>query len=376
MAHSDLEELREELAAFWAEAFKPYVGTDWPGERLVARIVGQLLDLDGYGTARSAQLAAEYVVQITHTPVKEFGRRRILIAASENGVWASEMTVVASLAMAAGYEVVLASETGQPPHMLSVSRDPAFLDGPLGIPVVSDEEAKLAERFLQPDTTESQLMKSVLNLSEIARPPLVAGYVSDPEGTMKSFREGLETGFEWATQFDALVIAGGSGSVAGFSMHGGLQHLVLAFDRLRKPIVAECNGVFALVHAIDPRTGRSILDGRLATTHSHSHEYRRGGWGWAKPDEAGEEQWTLPGADGNPIVDSEPIVRAAVGPNGAFLSPPETPYAVAVDDNVITARTTPDGAPATAALLAMLDGEPPFCGRYFIRDDSGFTRVD
>jgi putative intracellular protease/amidase len=212
-----------------------------------------------------------------------------------------------------------------------------------------------------------------MSLGDLGRPPIVADYVKDPQSTLEKFRAAIHKTCEIATKFDALVIAGGSGAVAGFAMNGGLHHLVLAMDRLRKPIVAQCNGVFALVQAIDPRTDASVLRGRLATTHSKSHEYRRGGWGWAKVDEHGQEIWTLPGADGNPIIDSEPMVKNAVGPSGAFISPPVTAYSVAIDDHIITARTTADGAPATAALIAALE-QSGLAGRWVVHDDSGFKK--
>jgi hypothetical protein len=139
-----------------------------------------------------------------------------------------------------------------------------------------------------------------------------------------------------------VVIAGGPGAVAGFAMNGGLHQLVVAMDRLRKPIVAQCNGVFASFKQLIRKTDASILRGRLATTHSKSHEYRRGGWGWAKVDNHGLEVWTHPGA---------------------------------IDGHIITARTTPDGAPASGALIAALE-QPGRVGRWFAHDDSGFRKAD
>src|SRR5690606_32700918 len=115
----------------------------------------------------------------------------------------------------------------KPPHFLSVSRDPAFLDGPLGIHVVSSEEAQLAEQFLNPLSEQGQLLLpgNMLRLDELVRPPLVRDYLEDAEATMRQLREGLDAVIRVQESYDALVIAGGSGAVAGFAMNGGLHHL-------------------------------------------------------------------------------------------------------------------------------------------------------
>lgn len=369
-------ELARDTVDYWTKEFRPYLdehGRPIEFTRPVADFVAQLLALESYAEDRARKLVSGYVRRMTGFSVEAFGPRTVLIAASENGVWASELCIPASMMLAAGYQVEIATETGRAPHMLSVSCDPTFVDGPLGAHVVSKEEAELAARFARPDTPEGRLLDkcNCRSLAEIVRPPLVADYLKDQAATMQSLRDGLMELAEWV-RYDALIIAGGSGAVAGFALDGGLQHLVLAFHRAGKPIVAECNGVFALVQAIDPATGNSVLEGKLATTHSKSHEYRRGNWGWTKVDASGNEDWIKPGADGNPIVDSSPFVRNAVGPSGTFYSPPAAPYAVAVDGNVITARTTPDGAPATAALIAMLEG---WVSRRpcFAQDETGFT---
>jgi putative intracellular protease/amidase len=334
-----------------------------------------LLQLESYETPQARQLMTALVESATGIKIGSFGSRRVLIAASESGVWASELTVVASMLLAAGYKVEVATETGAAPHLLSVSCDPTFVDLPLGEHVVSAEEADLAKRFLDPATSEGKLLASdaLVSLATIVRPPLYSSYRQDADGTLRELSAGIECLVQWTQKYDALVIAGGSGAVAGFAMNGGLHHLVLAFNRLRKPLVAECNGVFALVQAIDPATGNSVLHGRFATTHSKSHEYRRGGWGWARAMPDGTEAWTIPGADGNPIVDSEPMVRNALGPHGKFASPPATPYSVAVDDHLVTARTTPDGGPAALALLAILDGGGAFNGRRLMTHDRFFV---
>ena len=155
--------------------------------------------------------------------------------------------------------------------------------------------------------------------------------------------------------------------------------------------MAECNGGLAVAQTVHPGTGRSILHGRAVTTHSWLDEYQNG-WGWTQAfdgspdaywrqgafDLAGyraAERWSTPGLEGNPLIDSEALFKNAAGEHGVFFSPPGTPYAVVVDGNLITCRTTPDGYPGVLALIAVLDGQPPFRGRLFIdRDERGRTQ--
>jgi putative intracellular protease/amidase len=188
-----------------------------------------------------------------------------------------------------------------------------------------------------------------------------------------------------ALNYDALIITGGSGAIPGFMFDRGLQSLILAFNDLGKPIMAECNGGLAVAQTVDPSTGRSILFGRAVTTHSWLDEYQTG-WGWTNEFSADTddfwtdgtfnlesyqkaESWNPPGVSGNPLIDSEALFKNAAGAIGVFYSPAGTPYSVVLDGNIITCRTTPDGFPGVLTLLAVLDGAPPLHGRFFINQN-------
>jgi len=141
-----------------------------------------------------------------------------------------------------------------------------------------------------------------------------------------------------------------------------------------------------VAQTVDPRTGLSILHGRAVTTNSWPDE-NQSGWGWTAPTDAGPEDfwnngvfdlaayqktehWVTPTLHGNPLVDSELLFKNAAGPRGLFFSRPGTPYSVAVDEHLITCRTTPDGYPGALAVIARLDGDPPLTGRFFIDGDA------
>jgi protease I len=311
----------------------------------------------------------------------------ILLVASKFGTWAAELSLVASTLLRAGYTVRVATEDGSPPHLLGPSLDSGFMDGAWRGSVVSPEEQDLALRFLNPSTGEHALLQqgNVVDLRALARPPQVGDYLKD-HTLLRQYREALHDSVRMAEQYDAIIVAGGSGAIPGLMFDRGLQNLILAFYDLGKPVMGECNGGLALAQTNDPANGKSILYDRAVTTHSWLDEYQSG-WGWTaafgkdtntfwhngtfdlKAYQAAET-WVTPGIAGNPLIDSEALFKnAAAGPHGFFFSPPGTPYSVVVDGNLITCRTTPDGYPGVLALMAIMDGDPPLRGRLFIHAD-------
>jgi len=256
---------------------------------------------------------------------------------------------------------------------------------------VSADEQALALRFLDPSTDEHELLQpaNIFDLRQLARPPQVGDYLKD-RTLLPKYRAALHDTLALADRYDAIIVTGGSGAIPGAMFDRGLQALIFAFHELGKPVMGECNGGLALAQTVDPGTGKSILHGRAVTTHSWLDEYQSG-WGWvasfaANTDTfwkdggfdlaayAAAETWISPGIGGNPLIDSEALFRNAAGRSGFFFSPPGTPNSVVVDGNLITCRTTPDGYPGVLALMAVMDGSPALCGRFFIdRDEQGRT---
>ncbi len=347
--------------------------------RPVAAAAGGILD----GTLNIADEAFKITgVRIDMTRPKT--HKPILLVASKFGTWASELTLVAGVLLKAGYKVALASEDGSVPHLLGPSMIPGTPDGAWRFSVVSPEERDLAFQFLKPGTQENQLFSknNILDLSSLAKPPQIGDYLEN-ETLLSDYANALDKSMKVATNYDAICIAGGSGAIPGLMFDRGLHSLILAFDKLQKPIMAECNGGLAVLQTHDPVTSQSILYGRAVTTHSMLDEYQSG-WGWTQSFEhdtkkfwtqngtfdvdayCAAEQWYQPGIGGNPLIDSEGCFRNAAGPNGKFFSPAGSPYSVVVDGHLITCRTTPDGYPGVLCLMAILDGAPPMKGKLFI----------
>lgn len=348
------------------------------GSRPVAAAARALLD-------GSLDVAAE-VARMIGVNINADGPARrlpILLIASKYGTWASEVTLVASTLMKAGYTVRLASEDGTAPHFLSPSLAPGFADGAWRATVVSNEERDLALRYFKPGTAENKLFDNVFDLRTLARPPQVGDYLNDT-GLMEQYRQAIRTTMALALEYEAVCIAGGSGAIPGLMFDRGLHALILAFHKLGKPVMGECNGGLAILQTLDPATGSSIVAGRAVTTHSMLDEYQAG-WGWTqnypadpkafwKPDGSydvaaygKEETWYQPGLGGNPLIDSEFAFRNAAGSDGVFFSPAGSDYSVVVDGNLITCRTTPDGYPGALCLIAILEGRPALKGRLFIQ---------
>lgn len=372
-----------EVADSWFKRFEE-ARANVTDTRPVAQAAGRLLN-------GSLDVGAEVhrFTGVTPNLSRASEHRPILLVASKFGTWASELTMVAGVLREAGYSVHLASEDGSVPHLLSVSLDPDFEDGAWHIPVVSPEERDLGVRFLDSAAPEHEIFADIIALSTLARPPQVGEYLKNPS-SFDGYRSALMSTLHLATKYDAICIAGGSGAIPGLMFDRGLHSLILAFHRLGKPVMGQCNGGLAIVQTIDPSTGRSIVHGRAATTHSSPDEFQSG-WGWTLPFDddpsafvsggkldlagySGSERWHQPGVSGNPLIDSEGYFRAALGPEGTFFSPPGTPYAVVADGGLITCRTTPDGYPGALALIATLDGEPPLTSPLFI-DADGLGRA-
>jgi len=370
--------ISDALEARFAAVHINYYGTERPVAKPAGKILSGTLDV-----------GAE-VRRITGVDFEKKGpaeRKPILLVASKFGVWASELTLVAGTLLAAGYQVKIASEDGSPPHFLAPSLDPNFVDGAWRCSVVSPEERDLAFDFLNPVSRRNGLLRreNVSDLSRLAKPPQIGDYLKDSSLLVK-YRRALEQTLRIADDYDAIIIAGGSGAIPGFMDDRGLHNLILAFNALGKPIMAQCNGGLAVAQTINPSTGKSILYGRAVTTHCLLDEYQSG-WGWTETFSestdkfwtsgrfdlkaySAAEKWSSPGTTGNPLIDSEALFGNAAGPSGEFFSPAGTPYCVVVDDHIITCRTTPDGYPGVLALIAILNGRPRLQGRFFIDADA------
>src|SRR5262249_11539809 len=141
----------------------------------------------------------------------------------------------------AGYQVTFLTPTGKKPAPLSVSMDTAFVDPPLGRPVVTKEMADQTRKLDQ-----GNRLNSPRNLSEwFPRRP----YPASPKylREMETYYERIDSIInKELKEFDGMVIVGGSGAMVDLANNQRLHELILGFPRLNKPIGAICYGVACL----------------------------------------------------------------------------------------------------------------------------------
>ena len=233
---------------------------------------------------------------------------RVLMVASNVGLWAEELQAPWDALRGAGAELTLATHQGRTPLPLAISMDPAMIDPKQNYLVNPPEVvARTAE---------------LIHSGEWGRASRIDAVTMDG--------------------FDAICVVGGPGAALDLTGNMFLHRLLLAAYTAGKPIAAMCYAVGALVWtrlpATGPGLGRSLIYGRRVTAHPHA---------WDFDTDMDYRLWE-PTADnpGATLVTPgfayplQPIVEDAVGPDGqvvADASANRTSPCVVVDGNLITA---------------------------------------
>lgn len=214
---------------------------------------------------------------------------KVLVVASNYGVWAEELQAPWDALKDAGHELTLATYLGKTPLPGKISMDPDFVD---------------------------PMQKIKMNPPEL----------------LSRVNEILDTG-EWASpirvldadmgHYDALVVVGGAGSALDVAGNGLVHRLVLDAYKSGKVIGALCYAVGALAFTRDPDNGmRSVIYGRHVTAHPHS---------WDFVDDL--EYDVVRATPDNPrmqlktsgfVFPLQHMVEDAVGPDGSVAADPTT----------------------------------------------------
>ncbi|MGF1647979.1 MAG: type 1 glutamine amidotransferase domain-containing protein [Kineosporiaceae bacterium] len=278
--------------------------------------------------------------------------KHVLFVVSEWGYWGEELVGPLEACDAAGYRVTFCTPTGARPTPLTVSMDPGYVDPPLGRPVTTAETAAQTRAL-----AESDRLDKPLNLADWvpARPyPSSPTYLRDLEAYFARLDEivGREL-----SEYDALVIVGGSGAMVDLANNSRLHELVLGFVKLDKPVAAECYGVATLAFARDLREKRSIIAGRHVTGHPLDYDYADG-TGFEGPH-ALDGSHTGFGDGwinfGPPFYPLEHILRDAVGPDGQFIGNVGHRTSVVVDGPFLTSRSTASSRECGRILVEVLE---------------------
>ena len=165
---------------------------------------------------------------------------KILMIASNYGLWAEELSAPWDALKAAGHELTLATFLGKTPLPFHASMDPDFIDPMLNIPM-------------------------------------------NPPALLVRVNEILDTG-EWDTDlkvadakmadYDHLVVVGGPGAAVDIAGNMDVHRLILDAVKQGKTVGALCYAVGALVFTRDPDNGNcSVIRGKTVTAHPHAWDF-------------------------------------------------------------------------------------------------------
>ncbi|RCS42045.1 type 1 glutamine amidotransferase domain-containing protein [Bremerella cremea] len=251
--------------------------------------------------------------------------KKVLIAVSEHGFWVEELLKPMDHLDAAGIGYHFVSPKGNiTPFPDGASLNAEYVDPPLGRQVTSPD---LARRGKETDWEELFGHRHTLEKWFPVRPYLSAdGYL----GTLERYYEERRKAWKLISEYDALLLVGGSGPVVDMVNNNRLHDLILGFYYAGKPIAAECYTVTCLAFARELDTRESILRGKHVTGHTMEYDYTAG---WSIL--ANGEYFTFE----TPPYPLEYILRDTVGPNGKFHGNVGRLTSVIVDYPFITSRS-------------------------------------
>lgn len=278
--------------------------------------------------------------------------KKILFVISEWGYWGEELIGPLQACDAAGYDITFITPTGKKPTPLTVSCTPGYIDPPLGKSVTSEKMAQATRQVDESNRLDNP--KSLASWFPQRAYPSSATYLRD----MEAYYEKIDAIIEQdLSQYDAMVIVGGSGAMVDLANNSRLHELILGFVKLNKPIAAECYGVACFAFARDFREKKSIIWGKHVTGHPIDYDYLDG-TGFEGPHALdGSKNGFGDGYInfGTPFYPLEFILRDAVGPEGAYIGRVGHKTSVIVDYPFITSRSTASSRECGEMLVQVLE---------------------
>lgn len=264
--------------------------------------------------------------------------KRILIVLSEWGYWGEELVGPLEAFDAERFESTFMTPKGTKPRALPPSMDPSYVDPPLNRTVVTEEMARKVRELEQTDR-----LNNPRSLAEVL-PEYPYWSVPDYLRKLEAYYQTIEHAQSDLDQYDALLIAGGSGAMVDLANNSRVHALILSFYNKDKPIGAICYGVTCLIFARDIIERRNIIWGKHITGHTKEDDYKDG-TGFVGTDfNMGPAPYPL-----------EYLIRDAVGPEGGYHGNFGKPTSVIVDYPFITGRTTNDSSLTGQKMVEVLN---------------------
>lgn len=248
-------------------------------------------------------------------------KKKVLVIASNLGLWAEELQGPWDALTRAGHEITLATERGITPLPLAFSVDPEFVDPQLNLKVNPPEVCERTKELLSSGAWDNPIKLKDARMAD----------------------------------YDAIVIVGGPGSPLDVAGNAKVHKLIVDAWKDDKLIGALCYAVGALVWARNPETGKSIISGKTIVAHPKPWDF------------TGDLPYPLynevPGNEGTDLVSPgflyplAVIVEDAVGPDGKVLSDPKATHEnpqVHYDDPFVTALSVESSKAFGDKLVAVL----------------------
>ncbi|MDP3913591.1 MAG: type 1 glutamine amidotransferase domain-containing protein [Bacteroidota bacterium] len=197
--------------------------------------------------------------------------KKVLAILSEYGYWGIELVGPLNKLEAAGYKVEFMTPNGKAADALPPSYDPEYTDPPLGVCVTTAQHEKDVKEFIAKNRTASPLsLKSFIPERPYHSAPdflrkLEAYYVKVKESVQKL-----------TSEYDALLLVGGSGPIVDMVNNQSLHELILGFYHKNLPIAGICYGVAPLAFARDFNERKCIIRGKHVTGHCIEYDYHDG----------------------------------------------------------------------------------------------------
>jgi putative intracellular protease/amidase len=216
--------------------------------------------------------------------------KKILVVASNYGVWAEELQAPWDILTDAGHQLTLATYKGKTPLPLKISVQPDFVDPIQDVQVNPPEVCRRVEQIL------------------------AGGHWSRP----------IKLADARMADYDAIVMAGGFGADLDMTNNPKIHQLILDAIASDKLVAAICFAVGALAMTRDPQNGyRSVIAGKRVTAHPRDWDFT-GDVTYElyqpTPDNRGAEGLVTPGF----LLAIEALATDAVGPSGTCVADPKT----------------------------------------------------
>jgi putative intracellular protease/amidase len=265
--------------------------------------------------------------------------KKALLVLSEYGYWGEELLGPLTHLDKAGYDSVFITPKGKRSHALPPSADSAYIDPPLNCTVTSADTAAKVKAL-----DASPRLDNPRNLSAVfpERP-----YFSAPDFLRRLeqyYADRKSAGDAAVTEFEVLVLIGGSGPIVDMVNNQRVHDLILSFHQAGKPIGAICNAVTCLAFARELQDRKSLLAGKHVTGHCIESDYHDG-TGFLNTD------FNI----GPPPFVLEYVLRDAVGPTGQYHGNFGKRTSVIVDYPFVSARSSQCSFEFGAKLAEVLD---------------------